>query len=301
MLSFTLLFLSIFILYIQYNKFNINFETSHVLLSSVLPFKYSTSHKLITKSSYPHGPHIQPAQQFLNKPVRVYNNPHLERKKIALENRHVSVIYQWVNLITGATYVGSAINGSNRLLNYWSPSVLSKNSLIYNSICSYGHSNFVLVILEDLGPMSNVTKAFLLAREQYYIDMLFSSPGLILNLSPQAGSTKGYKHKPTFGLNRRGKLNPMYGRTKSPEFLAMQKKDKSGKNNPMFGKTKSSETIAKITKYVYVYNQLDSSLIDVIGKVACKKKYGMGWDTLKKYLENGLPYKGKIFSFTKHH
>ena len=78
-------------------------------------------------------------------------------------------------------------------------------------------------------------------------------------------------------------------RAKSPEFLAMQTKDRSGVNHPMFGKTKSLETRAKITKHIYVYNQLDNSLIGVYGKVACKKAHSMGIDTLNKHLENGLP------------
>jgi hypothetical protein len=54
----------------------------------------------------------------------------------------------------------------------------------------------------------------------------------MLNLSPTAGNTLGFKHSPDFILNRSGKGNPMYGREKSPEFIAMQKRDKTGANNP---------------------------------------------------------------------
>lgn len=291
------LFLCLLILYSQYNQLNLDLEIYSIFLSNTLPFKYSSKHKHMENSKYPNGPHVQP--NYLIKPVRVYNNPNLERNKIGSDNRQVAVIYQWVNLITGKTYVGSGMNGATRLLSYWRPSMLNRNSLIYNSICYYGHCNFGLAILEDLGPMSNVTKEMLLAREQYYIDLLFTTPGISLNLSPQAGSTKGYKHKPAFGLSRSGKLNPMSGRDKSSEFLAMQTKDRSGANNPMFGKPKSLETKAKLTKHIYVYNQLDNSLIGVYGKVACKKAHSMGIDTLNKHLENGLPYEGKIFSYTK--
>ena len=295
--SFFILFICFLIFYFQYNQFYLNLELTSLFLSNLLPFKYSSKYKHKVKSKYPNGPHILP--KYLTKPVRVYNNPNLERKEIRSDNRKITVIYQWVNLITGETYVGSGMNGASRLLSYWTPSVLSKNSLIYNSICYYGHCNFVLAILEDLGPMSDVTKWELLAREQHYINMIFTTPNVSLNLSPQAGSTKGYKHKPSFGLNRSGKLNPMFGREKSPEFLEMQTKNKSGANNPMFGKIKSIETRAKLTKHIYVYNQLDHSLIDIYGKVACKKAYNMGLDTLNKHLESGLPYKGKIFSYTK--
>jgi hypothetical protein len=198
--SFLFLFLCILIFYFQYNQLNLDLEIYSIFLSNLLPFKYSSKHKHMVKSRYPNGPHVQP--KYLIKPVRVYNNLNLERNKIGSDNRKVAVIYQWINLITGETYVGSGMNGATRLLSYWRPSVLNRNSLIYNSICYYGHCNFVLAILEDLGSMSNVTKEILLAREQYYIDLLFTTPDINLNLSPQAGSTKGYKHKPAFGLNR---------------------------------------------------------------------------------------------------
>lgn len=148
--------------------------------------------------------------------------------------------------------------------------------------------------------MENVTTEFLISREQYYIDKLFSLyPYLALNLSPQAGSTKGYKHKASFSLNRMGVLNPMFGLPKSPEFLEMQRRDKSGSNNPQFGIKKSLNTRDKLTKYVYVHNSSDLILIGVFGTVACAKEFKIGKDTLTKHLKSGLPYKGRIFSYIK--
>jgi hypothetical protein len=127
--------------------------------------------------------------------------------------------------------------------------------------------------------------------------MLFSNySNFVLNLSKVAGSTKGYKHKPEFGLNRKGNLNPMYDLDKSKEFLNMQLKNKKGSNNPLFGKIKSPTTLTKITKIVYVYNCLDMSLIGEFSTVNCSKNFKMGKNTLTKYIKNGLPYKGKIFS-----
>jgi hypothetical protein len=35
-------------------------------------------------------------------------------------------------------------------------------------------------------------------------------PNLVLNLSKVAGSTKGYKHRPDLGFNRKANLNPKY-------------------------------------------------------------------------------------------
>jgi group I intron endonuclease len=258
----------------------------------------------------PYGPHIFPeylTQAHLehldhlelleHRPVRIYK-PNLDRNLIAVENRNRTVIYQWINLINGNLYVGSGWNGSRRLLSYWTPSVLKRNIPIYNSLSYYTHNNFILAILEDLGTTGSVSKEFMLSREQLYLDLLFTKLFPSLNNSPSAGSTLGFKHKPEFGLNRSGLLNHMTARKFSPEFIEMQKRNKIGVNNPQFGvlSYKSSETIAKLTKLVYVYNSVDLSYIGSYSTVQCSKEFKMGKDTLSKYLLNGFPFKGKIFS-----
>lgn len=247
----------------------------------------------------PYGPHILPI--FLTEPLRIYK-PNLNRNLIGIENRGRTIIYQWFNLINGKMYVGSAWNGSQRLLSYWTPSVLKRNLAIYNSITHYTHDNFLLLILEDLGAKGSVSKDHMLSREQIYLDLLFNKyPLLALNNSPTAGSNLGFKHKSQFSINRLGKLNPMYGRTFSPEFIEMLKRNKEGVNNPLYGVVKSPSTIAKITKLVYVYEVKNMNYIGSYSTVKCSKEFKMGKDTLSKYLLNGLPFKGKIFSRTKLH
>jgi group I intron endonuclease len=158
----------------------------------------------------------------------------------------------------------------------------------------------MLLILEDLGVTASVTKYYMLEREQYYIDILFSKyKDKKLNNSPSAGTTLGFKHRNNFKLNRSGKLNPMYGKPFSKEFINMQIRDKKGKNNPMYGLKKSAITIEKITKKVYVYNYETKNLIGIFSTVECTKNFKMGKDTLTKYLKNGLPYKNKLFSRIK--
>jgi len=74
-------------------------------------------------------------------------------------------------------------------------------------------------------------------------------------------------------------------------------------NNPLYGIKKSPSTLAKITKLVYVYNFSDMSFIGefsteiVVNTIRLRR----GKDTLTKYLKNGLPFKGKIFSRKKLH
>jgi group I intron endonuclease len=287
----------VIIFFILIDKLGI-FNDFFILFSNVIPTTISLKHRKFKNIHFPFGPQIKP--QWLNNPIRIYDNPNYYRNLIGYDNKKRSIIYQWINLITGKTYVGSAWNGSSRLLSYWTPSVLRRKYPIYNNINYYGIHNFALSILEDLGTSGSVTKDFILSREQHYLDILFNKyPNLVINLSKVAGSTKGYKHRPEFGLNRSGQLNPMFGRVKSKEFLEIQNKDKSGNNNPLFGKKKSTLTISKLTKLVYVYNCLDMSLIGIFSTVNCSKHFNMGKDTLSKYIKNGLPYKDKIFSRNK--
>lgn len=288
-LKFTLIFLVLL---------KLNSLDSSILVNSVWPISIYLKHRKNQIHKFANGQHKKP--MWLNNPVRVYNNLNFNRNLIGSENKKQSIIYQWTNLITGKIYVGSAWNGSSRLLSYWTPSILRRNYPIYNNINHYGVHNFALAILEDLGSSGSVTKEYIISREQFYLDILFNKyPKLALNLSKVAGSTKGYKHKPKFSLSRKGDLNPMFGLTKSKEFIEMQLKNKKGRNNPLFGKIKSPSTLAKNTKMVYVYNCLDMSLIGEYSTVNCSKEFKMGTDTLTKYIKSGLPYKGKIFSREK--
>jgi hypothetical protein len=86
----------------------------------------------------------------LNSSIREYNNPNLHRNLIGYDNKKRSIIYQWINLITGKIYAGRAWNGSTRVLSYWTPSILRRNYPIYHNIIYYGIYNVALVILEDL-------------------------------------------------------------------------------------------------------------------------------------------------------
>ena len=290
---------TIIFLYLYFNVNNDICLESTVLFLNVCSFSISLEDSNNNRN-FTNGPKLKPI--WLNTPIRLYENPNYCKKLIGSDNKKRSIIYQWVNLITGKMYIGSAWNGSTRLLNYWTPSILRRNYPIYNNINYYGIHNFALAILEDLGSSGSITKEYLLSREQHYLDILFTDySDLIINLAKTAGSTKGYKHQLNFKLNRSGHLNPMFGREKSKEFLEMQNRNRSGSNNPLYGKKKSFVTIAKITKLVYVYNSLDYSFIGEFSTVNCSKHFEMGKDTLSKYIKNGTPFKGKIFSRIKLH
>ena len=88
----------------------------------------------------------------------------------------------------------------------------------------------------------------------------------------------------------------MFGKTFSPDFISMQKRDRKGVNNPMFGIKKYPATISKLQKLVYVYDAESLNLIGIFSTLECIKHFKMGNDTLTKYLNSKLPFKGKIFS-----
>jgi len=128
---------------------------------------------LVTKSSIP-------------KPVITYSDLILKEKIIFKDNKGKSGIYRWNNLITGASYVGSTIDLSRRLRDYFSlkflkKEILKNNSVIYRALLKYGYSNFNLEIIEYCD------KASTIKREQYYIDLLKPE----YNLCLKAGSSLG--------------------------------------------------------------------------------------------------------------
>lgn len=120
------------------------------------------------------------------KPVVFYSDLALNKKVIFKDNRDKTGVYRWNNLITGAFYVGSAVDLTRRLRDYFSPNFLNKeiiknNSIIYRAILKYGYKNFSLDILEYC------EKDNVLIREQYYIDLLKPK----YNICNKAGSSLG--------------------------------------------------------------------------------------------------------------
>jgi group I intron endonuclease len=120
------------------------------------------------------------------KPAIIYLDLTIEMKVILKNNKGKSGIYRLTNLITRATYIGSAVDLTRRLRDYFSTKFLKKeilknNSLIYRALLKYGYSNFRLEILEYCDKLSTIE------REQYYIDLLKPE----YNICLRAGSSLG--------------------------------------------------------------------------------------------------------------
>lgn len=120
-------------------------------------------------------------------PVKSYNNAELLKKVILAENRNNSGIYRWINNLNNNTYVGSGINLSKRLGDYYNKVDLTRNPRpITQALLKHGHSNFTLEILEYC------PQASLLEREQFYLDLLKPE----YNILKFAYSMLGFKHSP---------------------------------------------------------------------------------------------------------
>ena len=119
-------------------------------------------------------------------PVKVYHYTDGCQKSTLKENRGKSGVYRWTNIDNSKTYVGSAVDLSKRLRQYYSPGFLRKellknNSVVYKALLKYGYSNFRLEILEYCEAKDAIK------REQYYIDLLKPT----YNICKIAGSSLG--------------------------------------------------------------------------------------------------------------
>jgi group I intron endonuclease len=214
-------------------------------------------------------------------PIKIYLNADLEKEKIILENKNKAGVYQFINLLTGNSYVGSSINLSRRFgqyfnINYISSSV-NRKSVINSSILKNGYSNFSLTILEYCEIKDTIN------RENFYISVI--SP--TMNILQVAGSSLGFKHseetKAKISLANTGEKNSMFG-----IYL-------TGEKNSMFGKTHSIETLDKMSiakgTAIYVYDTQGSLVYTFSSARKAAEFFDCSYPTILKFAKNGLFFK----------
>jgi group I intron endonuclease len=190
-------------------------------------------------------------------PVKIYENADTMKRQMSLENKGKSGIYRWINTLNGKTYIGSSVNISRRLKDYYSLSYLEKSEMaICLALLKYGYSNFSFEILEYCD------KSVLIEREQYYFN-LFEPQYNILKI---AGSRFGLNHseetRKKISEALSGRLRPdatkqkiseaMIGRIICEETRKKISEARKGDKNPMYGISNGTT--------IYVYS-LDFQLL----------------------------------------
>lgn len=194
-------------------------------------------------------------------PVIVYNNADSDKFLILADSKQRAAIYMWTHKESKNRYLGSAVDLSRRITQYFSIKYLDKNKnmRICNALAFYGYSAFSLTILEYI-QISNLSKKeaqiLILEREQFYIDNF--KPEYNINLI--AGSRLGTLHSDESiakmsevqkNIDRTGVKNPMHGRI--------------GDLHPTFGLSHSIASKAKISEAkgttIFVYDS-EGSLVN---------------------------------------
>jgi len=232
-------------------------------------------------------------------PKKYYPNSETSKDKILEENKNKSGIYmlraarasslalrrRWKNLQNGKRYVGSALDFSNRLLFYYSPSKINSalqqgKSYICSAIIKYGLNNFSLEILEYCEPDK------LLIREKYYIDL-----GTEYNIikDPTIPPMSGREHT----NESKKKISDHQKKIDHPGRF------NKGDNNIMYGKPKSLGA-GMPSQSIEVFDLQEKITTSYVSISTAARALGISSSVINMYFFNNQkkPYKGR-YTFKK--
>jgi group I intron endonuclease len=199
--------------------------------------------------------------------VMLYPNVDTDKLKILKDNKGKSGIYLWTHLESNKRYIGSGVDLTKRLNDYFLISYLNRNKSMHicNALRLHGYSAFSLTILEYL-IITNLSKEnskkLILSREQYYLNTLMPE----YNILKVAGNLLGFKHSEETIAKMKGENNHMFGKTgeNHPMF------GRTGEKNPMFGKNythnANSKALISESKKGKTHNDLTKLKISISKK-----------------------------------
>lgn len=192
--------------------------------------------------------------------ILLFKNVKEDKKKIYKELRNKAGVYVFINNITKELYVGSSINLTKRMVNYYYHINSDKNSksVIIKAIKKYGLENFSLGIKEfcEQNPKT------CLKLEQIWIN--YYKPKY--NVLKTAGSSYGYKH--------------------SIETINKLKENLSKENHPKFGSITSDDTKKAISEGIKNYYLINSHPSKGL-KGQLSPQYGIGGKLIFCYNKKG--------------
>jgi group I intron endonuclease len=180
--------------------------------------------------------------------------------------------------VNGKSYIGSSINLTFRLSNYFSLNYLIKrtslyNSKIYNALLFHGQANFSLEILEYCD------KSSIIKLEQFYID--YFKPEY--NILSKAGSSLEFKHS-------QQTLSKFKLRKLTDEALFNLKKAKVGATFSPLAKT--NQLLA--TSHVITIKIVETNSTKEYSSIrAAARELQVSHATLLNYTDKNKLFKGK--------
>nr|YP_009440973.1 GIY-YIG endonuclease [Absidia glauca]AMA21279.1 GIY-YIG endonuclease [Absidia glauca] len=203
-------------------------------------------------------------------PAKFYDNAEELKSQILLENKNKSGIYKWENKISGDFYIGSAVDLSKRMSEYYRKSYITHpsrgRSIICYALVKYDYNNFSLSILEYCDKDKVIT------REQYYLDLLNPS----YNILKYAYSSDGYKHTleaiQKISIAKKGRFtkenNSFYGKSHTEEIKTLMsqtalKRVKPNNAKPVFLKDSNNNIIGdfKSMSELSIYLKADKATL----------------------------------------
>jgi group I intron endonuclease len=237
-------------------------------------------------------------------PILTYNNMDINKSIIILNNKIKCGIYRLNNIITGKSYIGSSVNLASRFSNYYSIVFLENrvkkgSSIIYNSLLKYGYSNFSVDILEYC------ESYLLIAREQYYMDILKPEYNILKAANSRLGSKHTLETKALMSIKLKGINNPSFGKTLSQETRI--KISESLKSSFMFKnsiklrlknithETKLKRSLRSHGVKVKVYDIENNLVKEFPTMTSVALQFNISSRTVGRYLDKDKAYNGYTF------
>jgi group I intron endonuclease len=133
-------------------------------------------------------------ENLLNQSTIIYDNAETDRLQILLDNKGLAVIYMWTHKESDKKYIGSAMNLSKWLRDYYSSLYLKRaDNYISRVLLYHTHSAFFLTIIEFISIKDlslEKIRELILEREQVNINSFLPE----YNILKVTGSLLGYKY-----------------------------------------------------------------------------------------------------------
>jgi group I intron endonuclease len=229
-----------------------------------------------------------------NQPAIIYKNAEIDRSQILSDTKSLAGIYMWTHIESNKKYIGSAVDLSKRLKDYYSPLYLKRaDNYISKALLHYTYSAFSLTIIEFISIKDlslEGTRQLILEREQANINLFLPE----YNILKIAGSLLGYKHTieliEKFSIAKQSKNHPMFGKSHSLDAITKISQALSGENNSM------SKSV-----FVYSFNLEIKDFILYKSFNTCidaAKYFNCSTRSISRYLDKNKIYKKQWILFS---